>query len=145
MRSTCCYQGSPVAYGTQLGIEFDLEDIEQPKVDLTPSPAVSSFSFYQGDAFPRWRDNMLIGTLKATQLYRMVVEGQNIVHTETLLQDLARIRDVETGFDGNVYLLLEHISGGQIIRLVPAGQIQPSDLQAPHAQNLPSKNYGRKT
>ena len=134
-----------MAYGTQLGIEFDLEDIEQPKVDLTPSPAVSSFSFYQGDAFPRWRDNMLIGTLKATQLYRMVVEGQNIVHTETLLQDLARIRDVETGFDGNVYLLLEHISGGQIIRLVPAGQIQPSDLQAPHAQNLPSKNYGRKT
>ena len=139
------YDGSPVAYGTQLGIEFDLEDIEQPKVDLTPSPAVSSFSFYQGDAFPRWRDNMLIGTLKATQLYRVVVEGQNIVHTETLLQDLARIRDVETGFDGNVYLLLEHISGGQIIRLVPAGQIQPSDLQAPHAQNLPSKNYGRKT
>ena len=42
------YDGSPVEYGKELGIEFDLGDIEQPVVDLTPSPAVSSFIFYQG-------------------------------------------------------------------------------------------------
>ncbi len=48
----------------------------------------------------------------------MVLEGDAVVHTEVLLQDLARIRDVETGSDGAIYLLLEHASGGQIVRLV---------------------------
>jgi glucose/arabinose dehydrogenase len=38
---------------------------------------------------------------------------------EILLEDLARIRDVETGPDGAIYLLLEHASGGQIVGLVP--------------------------
>ena len=106
-------------YGEVLGIEFELTDIEQPVVDLTPSPAVSSFIFYEGSAFPEWKGNIIVGTLKATELYRMVLEGDEVVHTEILLQDLARIRDVETGLDGAIYLLLEHASGGQIVRLVP--------------------------
>ena len=114
------YDGTPVDYGNLLGIEVDLDDIEQPVVDLTPSPAVSSFTFYVGDAFPGWRRNMLVGTLKATELYRMVVEGERIVHTETLLDGLGRIRDIEIGPDGLVYLLLEHASGSRILRLVPA-------------------------
>ena len=113
------YDGTPVEYGKNLGIEFDLADIEQPVVDLTPSPAVSSFIFYGGDAFPEWRHNMIVGTLKATELYRMVLDGDAVVHTELLLDDLARIRDIETGPDGMIYLLLEHASGGQIVRLVP--------------------------
>jgi glucose/arabinose dehydrogenase len=113
------YDGSPVDYGKQLGIEFDLEDIEQPVVDLTPSPAISSFVFYEGDAFPEWQGNALIGTLKATELYRMVLDGDRVVHRETLLSGLARIRDVDVGPDGAVYLLLEHASGGRIVRMVP--------------------------
>jgi len=62
---------------------------------------------------------MLVGTLKATELYRMVVEGDRVVHTEKLLGGLGRIRDVEVGPDGAVYLLLEHQAGGRILRLVP--------------------------
>lgn len=41
------------------------------------------------------------------------------MHTETLLKGLARIRDVEVGPDGLIYLLLEHASGAKIVRLVP--------------------------
>jgi glucose/arabinose dehydrogenase len=115
------YDGTPVAYGTDLRIDFDLDDIEQPVVDLTPAPAVSSFVLYDADAFPKWRGNLLVSTLKATELYRMVVEGERVVHTEVLLEGLGRIRDVETGPDGFVYLLLEHASGSRILRLVPAG------------------------
>jgi glucose/arabinose dehydrogenase len=114
------YDGTPVDYGKELGIDFDLKDIEQPVFDLTPSPAVSSFVFYEGNAFPKWRRNMLVGTLKATELYRMVVERDRVVHSETLLKGLGRIRDIATGRDGMVYLLIEHASGGQILRLVPA-------------------------
>jgi aldose sugar dehydrogenase len=114
------YDGSPVEYGKNLGIEFDLADIDQPIVDLTPSPAVSSFIFYDGEAFPNWHHNLIVGTLKATQLYRMVVQDNKVVHMETLLKDFARIRDIEKGYDGNIYLLLEHKSGGQIVSLIPA-------------------------
>jgi glucose/arabinose dehydrogenase len=114
------YDGRPVDFAAELGIEFELEDIEQPVADLTPSPAVSSFVIYAGGAFPAWRRNLLVGTLKATKLYRMVVEGERIVHMETLLDGLGRIRDVETDRDGLVYLLLEHAEGSRIVRLVPA-------------------------
>jgi glucose/arabinose dehydrogenase len=113
------YDGTPVDYGKQLGIEPDLASIKQPVVDLTPSPAVSSFVLYDGEAFPRWKGNMLVGTLKATELYRMIVDGDRVVHRETLLTGLGRIRDIAVGADGNVYLLLEHASGGRILRLVP--------------------------
>ncbi len=114
------YDGTPVEYGKELGIEPDLDAIEQPVVDLTPAPAVSSFTLYEGDAFPGWRHQALVGTLKGRELYRFVIEGERVVHRETLLSGIARIRDVETGPDGLVYLLLEHASGGQIVRLVPA-------------------------
>jgi len=115
------YDGSPVQYAKLLDITFDLKDIEQPVVDLTPAPAVSSFIFYEGNQFPRWRGNALVGSLKGAELYRIVLDDNNrYVHSEVLLKRLARIRDIETGPDGNVYLLLEHRSGGQILRLVPA-------------------------
>ncbi|MEJ1966694.1 MAG: PQQ-dependent sugar dehydrogenase [Gammaproteobacteria bacterium] len=114
------YDGTPVDYGKELGIELDLKGIEQPVVDLTPSPAVSSFVFYDGAGFSGWRGNMLVGTLKATELYRMVIKDDRVVHIEKLLEGLGRIRDVEVGPDGAVYLLLEHHSGGRILRLVPA-------------------------
>ena len=81
---------------------------------------MSSFVIYDGKAFPRWKGNLIVGTLKATELYRMVVDGDRVVHRETLLAGLGRIRDVAVGPDGYVYLLLEHASGGRILRLVPA-------------------------
>jgi len=114
------YDGTPVDYGKDLGIQFDPKDIQQPVVELTPAPAVSSFVFYDGAAFPQWHGNMLVGTLKATELYRMVVKGDQVVHRETVLSGLGRIRDVAVGRGGVVYLLLEHQSGSRILRLVPA-------------------------
>ena len=114
------YDGSSIHYGDWLGIDFDINDIEQPVLDLTPAPAVSSFIFYEGDAFPGWRGHALLGSLKATQLYRVELEGDKVVGYEVLIDSLARIRDIETGADGMIYLLLEHSEGGQIVRLVPS-------------------------
>jgi glucose/arabinose dehydrogenase len=114
------YDGTPIEYGEWLDITFDLNDIEQPVVDLTPAPAVSSFIFYEGKQFPNWRGNALVGSLKGSELYRIVLdENDRFVHYEVLIKQLARIRDIEMGPDGNVYLLLEHTDGGQIVRLVP--------------------------
>jgi glucose/arabinose dehydrogenase/cytochrome c5 len=115
------YDGTEVDYGKNIGIERDMDAIEQPVVDLTPAPAVSSFIFYEGDRFPGWRHNMLVGTLKATDLYRFVLQGDQIIHRETVLEGVGRIRDIEAAPDGSILLLIEHLQGGRILRLVPAG------------------------
>jgi len=114
------YDGTTVAYGKKLGIEFDLRDIVQPMVDMTPSPAVSSFIFYTGSKFPEWQNNLLVGSLKGRTLYRMVLEDGQITQVETLIEGLSRFRDIEVGPNGEIYLLMEHNSGGQILELVEA-------------------------
>jgi len=114
------YEGIPVDYGKELGISFEMKDIVQPVVDLTPAPAVSSFIVYHGGTFKKWRGNLIVGTLKATELYRFVIKGDQLVHRETLISGLGRIRDVAVGGNGEIYLLLEQQAGSRIVRLVAA-------------------------
>ena len=114
------YDGSPVNYGPQLGIVFELADIQQPVVDLTPSPAVSSFIISSSEQFPAWNNHFLVGSLKARSLFRIEIDDNNrTVHRETLFAGLARVRDIEQDRNGNIFLLLEHNSGSHIVRLVP--------------------------
>ena len=113
------YSGSEVNYGRDELELFRIEDIEMPIVDFTPSPAVSSFIFYQGDAFPEWKNDVLMGTLKSRELFRISIDGRREIEQEILLDDFARVRDIESGVDGEIFLLLEHIEGSQIARLIP--------------------------
>lgn len=113
------YSGTEVNYGRDKLEYFDIEDIEMPLVDFTPSPAVSSFIFYQGDAFPEWKNDILMGTLKSMQLFRFSFDGSRVIEQEILLDDFARVRDIESGIDGEVYLLLENGAGSKIARLMP--------------------------
>jgi glucose/arabinose dehydrogenase len=105
-------------------LELELKDIEQPVVDFTPSPAISSFVFYQGEAFPKWRDHLIVASLKAADLYRVEINNNTTVKKEVLIDNLARIRDVEIGPAGEIFLLLEHTGGGKIVKVVPADKGQ---------------------
>jgi len=113
------YDGRPVDVGKALGITLDRADVEFPVLDLTPSPAISGFVFYEGRDFPRWRGDVIVGTLRATDLLRLEIEDDRVVHTEVLLKDLARFRDVAVGPKGQLYVLLENAAGSKVIRLVP--------------------------
>ena len=99
-------------YGQELGLEFELSDIEQPVVDLTPSPAVSSFIISDSDQFPEWKGDYLVGSLKARSLFRVEIEDDQFVARETLFEGIGRVRDIEQAFNGDIYLLFEHNSGG---------------------------------
>ena len=113
------YNGRPVD-GTGLGVEFDPADIVDPVVDFTPSVAVSSFIFYEGEAFPGWRGHMLVGSLKGSDIYRFRMQDGAVAERETVIEDLARIRDIEVGPQGNIFILLEHEAGSLIVRMDPA-------------------------
>lgn len=115
------YDGRPIPYAKKYGIEFDPADLEPPEIDWTPSPGVSSIVFYRGEAFPMWRDQLIVCTLGGNDLLRIVVDESGAGSSETLIDDLGRFRDVEIGSAGELVLLLEHSSGSQILRLEPDG------------------------
>ena len=115
------YDSDPITIGEDLGLDLVLEDTILPVVDFTPAPAISSFEFYRGEAFPAWEHDLIVGTLKARTLYRLRIRDRKLVDQEKLITGLARIRDVEIGADGFVYLLLEHGEVGTLVRLVPSG------------------------
>lgn len=83
----------------------------------------SGFAFYDGDAFPEWQGNALIGVLWHEYLGRFTVDGREIEPTERLLDDRDwRIRDVGVAPDtGHVYVLVDQ-DDAPIARLVPASR-----------------------
>ena len=113
------YNGRPVD-GAGLGVDFDPADLMEPVVDFTPSVAVSSFIFYEGEAFPAWRGHMLVGSLKGSDLYRFAMKDGAVAERETVIANLARIRDIEVGPRGRIFILLEHEAGSLIVRMDPA-------------------------
>ena len=81
------YDGSRVN-GLDLGIAFELSDITQPVVDMTPSPAVSSFIISQSEKFPNWKGDFIVGSLKSRSLFRIDIENNRFVETETLFEGM---------------------------------------------------------
>ncbi|NND53871.1 MAG: c-type cytochrome [Gammaproteobacteria bacterium] len=114
------YTGMPIKIRPSMGIALDEADATFPVVDWTPAVAISNLLFYSGDEFPQWRGNIIAGTLRATDLLRMEVTDGEVTHTEVLLENLARFRDVAHGPGGELYLLLENKAGSMIVRIAPA-------------------------
>ena len=72
------------------------------------SIAPSGIAFYNGDAIPQWKGNLFVGALAGTALWRLVLDGNNVVARERLLADRGeRIRDVAQGPDGWLYILTD--------------------------------------
>jgi glucose/arabinose dehydrogenase len=109
------YSGAPIGEGTHK------EGMAQPIYYWVPSIAPSGMAFYDGEAFPEWRGDLFVGALRSQLLARLELEGERVVAEERLLEGaIGRIRDVEVGPDGYLYLLTDESEGG-IYRLEPAG------------------------
>ena len=105
--------------GTKITDETARPGMEQPATYWTPSIAPSGLTVYRGDRFPRWDGNLFVGALRAQLLVRLELDGDRVVHEERLLTGFGnRIRDVRTGPDGLIYLLLDE-HDARIWRLEP--------------------------
>jgi glucose/arabinose dehydrogenase len=93
------------------------EGMEQPVIHWTPSIAPCGMTFVKGDSYPNWKNNILSGSLRFRHLNRCVVDGEKIIHQEKLLEDIGRVRNVEVGPDGYIYVAIEF--PGKILKLVP--------------------------
>jgi len=93
--------------------------MEQPLYKWVPSIAPSGMAFYEGDKFPNWRGNLLIGALRDEMLVRLELDGEKVLKEERLIRNaIGRIRDVRVGPDGYIYLLTDE-SNGVLARLEP--------------------------
>lgn len=93
---------------------------QQPHYYWVPSIAVSNMLFYSGDAFPAWRGDLLIAALRGAHVARLDMDGERVMHEEQLFAELnARLRDIEQGPDGYLYLLTDD-RNGQLIQVKPA-------------------------
>jgi glucose/arabinose dehydrogenase len=110
--------GANYGIGTPIGEGTHKPGMAQPVYQWTPSIAPSGMAFYQGDKFPRWRGNLLVGALKYRMLVRLTLDGEKVAAEERLLEGIDRIRDVRVGPDGLVYILTD-ANNGRILRLEP--------------------------
>ncbi|MFW5815558.1 MAG: PQQ-dependent sugar dehydrogenase [Wenzhouxiangella sp.] len=112
------YSGARVSpYATRAGMV-------DPLLVWTPSIAPAGLALYQGDLFADWRGDLLITSLAERSLRRVRLQGERVVEQQIVPLDLdRRLRDVEVGPDGALYLLTDH-ADGEVLRVTP-GLTQP--------------------
>lgn len=104
------------------------EGMEMPVVYWVPSIATTGMTFYTGDRFPRWKNNLFVGSMIEARtagtghLERIVFNDKwEEMRRESLLVELKqRIRDVRQGPDGLLYVLTAE-GAGALLRLEPIG------------------------
>lgn len=111
------------------GTHYDGRDIpdhapgdgyEAPKVWWNPVISPGGLMIYSGSMFPAWRGDAFIGGLSSQSLVRVDLDGANARKGDQWDMG-ARIREVEQGPDGAIYLLEDGGSGsqGRMLRLTP--------------------------
>ncbi|WP_192878876.1 PQQ-dependent sugar dehydrogenase [Sphingopyxis lindanitolerans] len=91
-----------------------------PKLWWNPSISPAGLAWYGGDLYPGWKNSLLMGALSGQGLIRMAIDGDTL-HKADRWDFGQRIREVEVGEDGAVWLLGDG-KDGKLMRLVPKGQ-----------------------
>ena len=106
--------------GTVISEKTQAPGIEDPLLYWVPSIAPSGITFYTGQSFSNWHNDIFIGALAGKHLRRIKRDGTGIIGQEVLLQnEVGRIRDVRTGPDGDIWFVTDESNGG-LYRITPA-------------------------
>jgi glucose/arabinose dehydrogenase len=100
---------------------------ELPLLYWMPSISTSGLDFYNSDVLPKWKGNLFVSGVRTGEMPgtgrvdRIVLNDRfEEQRRETLLADLhQRIRDVQAGPDGLIYLATDEEQGA-ILRIEPA-------------------------
>ena len=106
--------------GLSIGEGSAKEGMEQPVYYWDPVIAPSGMTFYTAEAIPGWQGSILVGSLTPGALVRLVLQDGKVTREERYLGDLGeRIRDVQQGPDGFVYVVTDR-EDGRVLRVRPA-------------------------
>ena len=102
--------------GTPITSDRDLPGLEQPFYYWVPSIAPSGMVFSTSENYPKWKDNLLVGSLKFEYLELLLIENNKVRERHKVLEGIGRIRDVKQGPDGLIYIGVE---GKGILKIIP--------------------------
>jgi aldose sugar dehydrogenase len=109
------YSGASIGEGTAKA------GMEQPVYYWDPVIAPTGAVWYTGDKYPGWTGSLFVGSMQPGALVRLTVENGRVTREERYLGELGdRIRDVQQGPDGLLYLVTDE-GDGRVLRVVPKG------------------------
>ena len=88
--------------------------MEQPLHYWDPSIAPSGMAFVSGNKYPKLKGNLLVGSLKFQYIANCTLKDGKIIKEEKLLEGIGRVRSIEQGRDGYIYIGVEHLG---VVRL----------------------------
>jgi aldose sugar dehydrogenase len=91
-------------------------DLAKPVIYWTPVIAPGNLVFYQGAMFPEWNGSALVSGLATQSLSRITFDGKGGATPAERWSVGFRVRDVEVGPDGALWLL-EDARGGGLYRV----------------------------
>lgn len=117
------YGWDKITYGINYDGTVSTENVELPGMEVPvlfwrPSIAVCGIDFYKGDLFPKWKGHLIVGALKFEEVRLLDIEGNRVIHEETIIKDSGRVRDVCAAPDGSIFIVLNNPD--EIIRLTPS-------------------------
>ncbi|MEL6437008.1 MAG: PQQ-dependent sugar dehydrogenase [Pseudomonadota bacterium] len=106
------YSGARIGEGTQKA------GLEQPVYHWDPSIAPSGLAIYDGEMFPEWQGDILVGALRAQLMTRLDRGASgNITGEEQMFAgQFGRVRDVTVADDGSIYIAIDD-NPGQILHI----------------------------
>lgn len=102
------------------------ENMEPPTFYWVPSIGISGLTLYTGDAFPEWKNQLIVTGMSGMLIQRVRLEGRGSRERESILTELRHeIRDVRQGPDGLLYVLARqdaarNENSGKLWRIEPA-------------------------
>lgn len=102
--------------GTEFAEDTARAGMEQPEWHWDPSIAPSGMAFVTGDRYPEWQGHLLVGSLKFSYIVLCKMDGNAITGEEILFDGIGRVRSIEMGPDGYIYVGTE---GSGIVRIEP--------------------------
>jgi len=100
--------------GTRIPAHETRPEFMDPKLYWVPTVAPSGLIFYEGDEFSEWNGNAFIGGLKSKALVRIGFNNGEPFEAERFSWS-KRVREVEMGHDGAIWVL-EDGSSGRLIK-----------------------------
>ncbi|MGC8880223.1 MAG: PQQ-dependent sugar dehydrogenase [Anaerolineae bacterium] len=113
--------GWPICLGEQATCPVENYEPAVKEFYSDQTIAISDLVFYTGSAFPEWQGDIFFVTLKTGRLYRLRVNGEQVVQEEILVDNTyGRLRDIVVGPDGFIYFSTDARDQAKILRLKPS-------------------------
>jgi glucose/arabinose dehydrogenase len=106
--------------GSRISPFTEYANMQQPRLDWTPSIAPSGMAVHQGNLFSELNGDLLVSVLKFKEVRWLQMNGVKVVGQTSLFKELEqRIRDVRVHPDGSIYILTDS-ENGKVLRIIPS-------------------------